>query len=203
MTKEIHHMTGRIIYALGITSLLYSLTVNAQAPTEASMLANACAACHGTNGSSQGPATPSIAGISPDYFIDAMEAFKEDDRPATVMNRIAKGYSEEQIETMSKFFSSQTLIPTTQKTNTSLVEKGDALHTTHCEKCHEDGGRASDDDAGILASQKMPYLRYTISDILTGKREIPTKMLLKLRKIHKHMGQDGIEQLLHFYAAQK
>jgi len=191
-------------YAISIAvSLFYSLTVNAQAPTEVTMLANACAACHGPNGSSQGAATPSIAGISPDHFIDAMEAFKENERPATVMNRIAKGYSEEQIELMSEFFSSQTLIPTTQKTNAELVKKGDALHATHCEKCHEDGGRASDDDAGILAGQKTPYLRYTIGDILDGKRDIPTKMLLKLRRIHKNMGQEGIEQLLNFYAAQK
>jgi len=197
-------MASKIIYAISIaTSLFYSLTVSAQAPSKATMLANACAACHGPNGSSQGPATPSIAGISPDYFIDAMEAFKEDERPATVMNRIAKGYSEEQIEAMAKFFSSQTLIATAQKTNAALVEKGDALHITHCEKCHEDGGRASDDDAGILAGQKITYMRYTISDILTNKREVPTKMLLKLKKIHKHMGQEGIEQLLHFYAAQK
>ena len=197
-------MTGKSIYSLSfLASLFLSLAVNAQMATEATMLANACAACHGPNGSSQGPATPSIAGISPDYFIDAMEAFKEDERHTTVMNRIAKGYSEEQIEAMAKFFSKQTLIPTTQITNAALVKKGDALHVTHCEKCHEDGGRASDDDAGILAGQKTPYLRYTIDDILNGKRETPTKMLLKLRKIHKHMGQEGIEQLLHFYAAQK
>ncbi len=197
-------MTCKIFYSISfITGILFSLTVNAQAPTEATMLTNACAACHGHNGSSQGPATPSIAGISPDYFIDAMEAFKEDERPATIMNRIAKGYSEEQIELMSEFFSSQTLIPTTQKHTTALVEKGKKIHADNCEKCHEDGGRASDDDAGILAGQKTPYLRYTIADILSGKREIPTKMLLKLRKIHKQMGQQGIEQLLNFYAAQK
>lgn len=197
-------MAAKTFYSiLLIAGLSIHLSVHAKPPSEADMLAYACAACHGINGSSQGPATPSIAGISPDYFIDAMEAFKEDERPATVMNRIAKGYSEEQIEKMAKFFSSQELKITPQKTNAALVEKGSALHETHCAKCHEDGGRASDDDAGILAGQKMPYLRYTMGDIIDGKREVPTKMLLKLKKVHEHIGQDGIEQLINFYAAQE
>lgn len=184
-------------------SLLFAQLVNAEPPTQASMLANACAACHGPDGSSQGPATPSIAGVSPDYFIDAMTAFKEDERPVTVMNRIAKGYTEEQIELMAGYFSQLKLKATDQSFDSALAKKGAALHETHCEKCHEQGGRASDDDAGILAGQKTPYLRYTIKDILDGKRDVPVKMLKKLESIQQHMGNEGFEQLLHFYASEK
>ena len=39
------------------------------------MLASTCEGCHGTDGISQGPATPSIAGMSEDYLIEAMEEF--------------------------------------------------------------------------------------------------------------------------------
>ncbi len=186
-----------------MAGLCSSSPIQADPPTTASMLANACAACHGLNGSSQGPATPSIAGISAVYFIDAMTAFQEDERPATVMNRIAKGYSEEQIELMAEYFSQQPMIRTDQPFDPELARKGDALHQNNCEKCHENGGRASDDDAGILAGQKIPYLRYTLDDILNGKREVSVKMANKLKTIHKSMGQDGIEQLLNYYASQK
>lgn len=186
-----------------MTAWLICLPAHASPPTPASMLANACAACHGLKGSSQGPATPSIAGISTEYFIDAMIAFQEDERPATVMNRIAKGYSEEQIEHMAEYFSQQTMVRTPQTFDAALARKGEQLHQTHCEKCHENGGRASDDDAGILAGQKIPYLRYTLEDILKGKREVSVKMANKLKTIHKTMGQGGIEQLLNFYASQK
>ena len=194
----------RTINCVFITCIsLFASTTLAELPSQAAMLANACAACHGSEGSSQGPATPSIAGVSPDYFIDAMEAFKEGERPATIMDRIAKGYDEEQIELMAKYFSSLRIKATEQTFDPALAKKGAALHKEHCEKCHENGGRSSDDDAGILAGQKTPYLRYTLKDMLEGKREVPTKMMKKLEKIHLRMGKDGIEQLLNFYASER
>lgn len=180
-----------------------ALPAQAEPPSQASMLAYACAACHGFNGNSQGPSTPNLAGISKYYFMDAMEAFKEDERPATVMNRIARGYSEDEIKLMAEFFSRQPLQPVPQPFDPALASKGQVLHETHCVKCHENGGRASDDDAGILAGQMPPYLHYTISDILNGKREVPVKMQKKLEKVIEESGQDGIEQLIHFYASQK
>ena len=73
----------------------------------ATMLANTCAGCHGTFGSSVGPASPTIAGISRDYFIETMLAYKEAQRPSTIMSRIAKGYTEQEIELMAEYFSKQ------------------------------------------------------------------------------------------------
>ena len=186
-----------------VFSLLILNHAYAASPNQASMLANTCSACHGINGSSQGPATPSIAGISYDYFIDTMTAFKEDDLPATVMNRIAKGYTEEQIKLMAGFFSNQKMKPTRQNFNPAMVQAGKDLHDTHCEKCHAKGGSVSEDDSGILSGQKTPYLRYTITDILNEERQVSRKMFKRLRNIHEQTGQKGIEQLLHYYASQK
>ena len=183
--------------------LLINVAAQAAPPDEASMLANACAACHGTNGSSQGPATPSIAGISHDYFIDSMTAFKEDERPATVMNRIAKGYNEEQIKLMAIFFTLQKMNITRQQFEPSMVKAGQALHDANCEKCHAEGGTVSEDDSGILSGQKIPYLRYTIDDILNEKRDVSRKMLKRLRNIHQKTGQKGIEQLLQYYGSRQ
>ncbi|TNF38432.1 MAG: c-type cytochrome, partial [Gammaproteobacteria bacterium] len=167
------------------------------------MLAYACAACHGFNGNSQGPSTPSLAGMTKYYFIDAMEAFKTGKRPATIMDRIAKGYSDEETILMAEFFSKQPLQPVAQTYDPVLASKGKALHETHCAECHTKGGRTTDEDAGILAGQMQPYLHFILSDIINGQREVPEKMLKKLELVHEENGQDGIEQLIHFYASQK
>jgi sulfide dehydrogenase cytochrome subunit len=66
-------------------------------------LANACAACHGPNGRSQG-AIPSINALSAEDFIAALKAFRAETRPGTVMNRIAKGLDEADITALVAYF---------------------------------------------------------------------------------------------------
>ena len=79
-----------------------------------SMLAHTCNGCHGIEGASSGPAIPSIAGISKDYMIDLMKAFKNDEVKSTIMGRIAKGYSDEEIEQISGYFADQQFVAAKQ-----------------------------------------------------------------------------------------
>ncbi len=169
----------------------------------ASMLANTCAGCHGTNGASHGPATPTIAGISHDYFIEAMEMYKSGEMPSTIMQRIAKGYTEAEIKLMAKHFSSLPFKRKAQKYDRKKASFGKKLHKKYCEKCHEDGGRKSEDDAGILAGQWSAYLRYTMKDYTSGKREMTKKMKKKVKSLQKDHGDKGLDSLFHFYASQK
>ena len=69
------------------------------------MLANPCAGCHGTDGASPG-SIPSIKGLPSSHLVSVMKAFKSGERKGTVMNRIARGYTDEEIELMAKHFSS-------------------------------------------------------------------------------------------------
>jgi cytochrome subunit of sulfide dehydrogenase len=69
-------------------------------------LANACAACHGPDGHSQG-AIPSIDQLSAEEFIAALQAFRADSRKGTVMNRIAKGIHEVEISAMAAYFTAR------------------------------------------------------------------------------------------------
>ena len=189
-----------VLFACG---LLAGGTALAATPS-AAMLGNTCAGCHGTHGNSQGPATPTIAGISGEYFIEAMQAYKDGSRPSTIMTRIAKGYTDEEIKSMAGFFAKQKFDRSkSQKTDANMVKKGEKLHKKYCEKCHEDGGRSTEDDAGILAGQWMPYLDYTLTDFMNGSREMPKKMKKKVEQMHKRTGDEGIQQLLHFYGSQK
>lgn len=70
------------------------------------ILANACAGCHGTRGHSL-PPTPNLAGKSEDEFISAMREFKSKQRVSSIMNRIAQGYTEEDIAALAGFFKHQ------------------------------------------------------------------------------------------------
>lgn len=165
------------------------------------MLANTCAGCHGPNGNSQGPATPSISGMSKDYFIESMAAYAMGDRPSTIMMRIAKGYSDEDIELMADYFSKQKYVSANQKTNSAMVSKGQKLHKKYCEKCHSEGGSLAEDDSGILAGQWRPYLTYNLHDFVSGNREAPKKMAKKLKKMHDKHGDEGVKQLIEFYSS--
>ena len=174
----------------------------AETPT-ASMLSNTCAGCHGTNGSSVGPASPTIAGISNDYFIETMQAYKKGTRPATIMTRIAKGYTDKEIELMAGFFSKQKFVRYDQKFDPTKAKAGKKLHKKYCDKCHEDSGRSAEDDAGILAGQWAPYLRYSMNDFISGNREMEKKMKKKMDAAMKKEGDQCVEQLIHFYSSQK
>ena len=182
---------------LGCGMLLGTAQLSA-APT-ATMLADTCAGCHGTDGASTGPATPSIAGNSEIYTVDTMMAFKSGERPSTVMGRIAKGYSEEEFKLMASVFAKQPNAKTSQKLDAAKVKAGKALFGKNCEKCHDEKGGLADDDSGILASQWLPYLQYSMVDFKDGSREMAKKMKKKVEKL----SDDELEALLQFFASQQ
>ena len=69
-------------------------------------LAATCASCHGTGGVSQG--TPgSLAGMNKGELVQKMHDFKDGKRPATVMQQLARGYSDEQIERIAGWYAAQ------------------------------------------------------------------------------------------------
>jgi sulfide dehydrogenase cytochrome subunit len=178
--------------------VLMPMTLHADPTGQA--LAFTCAGCHGTDGSSVGPSSPSIAGMDPEVFIDAMEAYQHDERNSTIMNRIAKGYNQEQIKSMAWFFAKQPLRIVPQEHDTELAKLGYKLHDKFCEKCHEEGGKPG--DAGTLAGQWMPYLQNTMEDFIAKRREYPRKMKRKVDAVIEAEGDKAIPALLHYYGSQ-
>ena len=189
------------------------------------MLSNTCLGCHGPGGVSHGPATPTISGMSELYIIGAMLAYKYDNdedkideiieadpdfedveffaRTSTVMNRIAKGYTEAEIKQISKHFAELPFESANQEANAGQAKSGAKLHEAHCEKCHEDGGSSAEDDAGVLAGQWIPYLQYTMADFASGDREMPKKMKKQMEEAHEAAGDEAMRDLIQFYANQK
>ena len=86
-----------------------------------------------------------------------------------------------------------------QTFNAAQVATGKKIHDLACEKCHADGGSSTDDDAGVLAGQWMPYLKASMEEFMSGKRPIPEKMKPKVEKLKPA----EIEALLNYYASQQ
>jgi cytochrome subunit of sulfide dehydrogenase len=66
-------------------------------------LASGCSGCHGFSGGGYG-SLPAIAGRPSEEFMQAMLDFKADRRKGTVMNRIAKGFSDEELLSLDRYF---------------------------------------------------------------------------------------------------
>lgn len=95
-----------ILTVLLFLSAVHASEVLATEITRGVMLSNSCAACHGTDGKSPGT-IPWINGKSSQFISQALYEFREGKRPATVMGRHASGYTDEQIQLIADYFSSQ------------------------------------------------------------------------------------------------
>lgn len=81
---------------------------NDQSTLRTRALAATCAQCHGTDGMAvEGQALVRLAGLPEDYILSQLMAFRNGQRQATIMHQITKGYSQEQLETLAKYFGSK------------------------------------------------------------------------------------------------
>jgi cytochrome c553 len=69
-------------------------------------IAAGCTTCHGADGRSPG-AIPSLAGRDKAEIVAAMKAFRDGTRRSTVMQQLARGYSDAQIEAAAAYFAAQ------------------------------------------------------------------------------------------------
>jgi cytochrome c553 len=92
-------MASLFVGLLGATSL-----ANAQS-LQIKQWAASCAACHGTDGYSEG-GMASLAGQNKAEMIKKMNEYKTGKRAATIMHQLSKGYTDEQIEQISAYFAS-------------------------------------------------------------------------------------------------
>ncbi len=107
---------------LGWVAAVASLALVAPAPNAANLpkapeiergdtMAHTCAACHGTNGVLGDEAFKPLAGMPVEQFVKAMIDFREGKRPATLMQHVARGFSDAEIRRMAEFFAAQTPLP--------------------------------------------------------------------------------------------
>jgi cytochrome c553 len=97
-------MRFRIILALALAVVSPALLGQ---ETVARDLAASCAQCHGTQGRSVSAEVTALAGLPKELIVSQMKAFRDGTRPATVMQQLAKGYTDQQIELIAGYYAAQ------------------------------------------------------------------------------------------------
>jgi sulfide dehydrogenase cytochrome subunit len=97
------------LHSLAVLAVCSVLAAPAMADDEFTgrSIGSACFGCHGADGANRTSIPPIIQGVPAGYIESAMKAFRDGSRPSTIMGRIAKGYTDEEIAAMANYISSQ------------------------------------------------------------------------------------------------
>src|SRR5215470_2709959 len=85
-------------------ALVFTLTGHASAAGPAGALS--CSGCHPAARTAQ-TTVPRLVGRNPADIVAAMQAFKSGQTPATVMDRIAKGFSDDEVKAIAAWYGAQ------------------------------------------------------------------------------------------------
>jgi cytochrome c553 len=98
-------MRGRPLLVLALTLGAVSDVLAQQPdPNLGRNLAAACASCHGSTVTG---GIPSLAGKDPAELLRIMQDFRSGKRQATVMQQLARGYTDEQVQAIAAYLATQ------------------------------------------------------------------------------------------------
>ena len=103
-------LTGMALVTIATAALAPWPSAHAQdaSALRAQSLAATCAPCHGTQGrAAAGSSVPGLAGMPAPQLIAQMKAFQSGAQPSTLMQQIAKGYSDARIAQLAAYFAAQ------------------------------------------------------------------------------------------------
>ncbi len=86
--------------------VLASIASAGSASPEPPAGASSCTGCHAANAGVNSP-IPRLAGRNAAEMVAQMQAFKTGRQPSTVMDRIAKGFSDAEIEAIAAWYAQQ------------------------------------------------------------------------------------------------
>ena len=104
--KKYPFLQASVILSLSI--VFFNVPVMAQTRSAQELyqrgLAATCANCHGTDGKGQENATmPKIYQLTSEQILTQLKAFKSGARTGTIMPQLAKGYTDEQMQTIADY----------------------------------------------------------------------------------------------------
>jgi cytochrome c553 len=150
-----------------------ALATSAGAQERGEALANQiCAACHGDNGRSQMPGTPSLAGQPAEFTIMQLILFREGLRSTPPMPDIVRGMPDADIEALAAYYTALPPGPPEDRAprNAELAARGEALAAgMHCGSCHrpDHSGQAQ---IPRLAGQREEYLVHALTQYRDDQR---------------------------------
>jgi cytochrome c553 len=155
-----------------------------------------CAGCHGEDGNSEAPATPSVAGQHDAYLVTAIEAYQEGTWAEPMMQALTKPLTRDQVEDIAYFYAA--MVPR----RAGAPTKGDAVAglavTAPCAGCHGVDGNTTDPKTPRLAGLSAEYLITAVNAYKDGSRkhDVMRDQVIALR-------DQDVEDLAAYYASKE
>jgi cytochrome c553 len=157
-------------------------------------LAEKCAVCHGEDGNSKAPGTPTLAGQQPHYLVAAIEEYHQGERAATAMKSMLRDASKLELENLALYFASQTPV------QRAAPSRGDPLggeaSSAMCGGCHGSHGVSADSATPSLAGQDFAYLVKSVKSYRTTRKN------WGMQRYVAGLSEKDIDNVAAFYAAQ-
>jgi cytochrome c553 len=162
---------------------------------EGKVLAAGCTKCHGENGNSKIPGTPSLAGQQPHYLVAAIQEYHQGDRKTDVMRSMLSDTEKLQLENLALYFASQTPVERTAPTKGDPAA-GEPLSAL-CGGCHGFHGVSVDSATPSLAAQDPGYL------VKAMKAYKTTRKNWGMQRYIAGLSEKDMENIAAYYAVQK
>lgn len=157
-----------------------------------------CAHCHGTDGNSSSSVYPSLAGQTKQYLFKQLKDFKEGRRTDPMMSPSVGVLSDQDMQELADYFSSQ--IPTrgSFQPDPALVAQGKKIaDEAQCAACHQPRYRGLN-EFPRLTRQKHSYTLKQLKDYRDGKRTNDNGVM---GPTVKNLTDEQIEALAHFLSS--
>jgi cytochrome c553 len=145
-----------------------------------------CAACHLADGNSVNPLWPKLAGQHEDYIVKQLKEFKSTARKDPIMMGQVAALTEEDMDNLAAYFSSQTL--KVGVADHVLIEAGKLIYTTGnaktglaaCASCHEPNGVGNPAaNFPAIAGQHTVYAEKQLKAFRDGSRANDTGAMMQ------------------------
>jgi cytochrome c553 len=159
------------------------------------VLAAACAKCHGEDGNSKIPGTPSLAGQQPHYLVAAIQEYHQGDRAKGAMKSGLRDTDKLELESLALYFAAQTPIQRAAPTpgDPAAGEPASAM----CGGCHGSHGVSTDATTPSLAGQDAQYLVKSIRAYRTTRKN------WGMQRYVAGLSDKDIDNITAFYVAQQ
>jgi sulfide dehydrogenase cytochrome subunit len=130
-----------------------------------------------------------------------MVQFKNDERPSTIMGRIARGFTDSELRTMAKQFGSLPWAGWRGGDGGEVLDAGREIHDRVCAECHEQEGRHQDRDTPRIAGQPPDYLLLSLLHYRDGEDATKLPQPDKMLKALQPLSDEQLLALSRYYAS--